>query len=275
MCVASVSFPRGWAVCAKGHCHRGSELKLDSASETRVTGHELTPKQTEQMSRLIPQWAHIQCVKSENIYILPDICTVAKEVRVLMTQAYLWKEYERITKEFESSCGDSPSIYCIIWVRLYAPATALLNCLFLRISFFSNLLTLNKYKWPHTALCSLNLSHSLILTLHKSMEQLAYFVLTTMRVLGIQNHSESTGSYLNIVYILSAFYHGPISLYSIRKHIYLQVKCKSSHNVAREMLASTNKFILINHSFVHVCTHNLHTDLCVCTVAIWIPMCIP
>lgn len=45
------------------------------------------------------------------------------------------------------------------------------------------------------------------------MEQLAYFVLTTMRVLRIQNHSESTGSYLNSVYILSAFYHGPISLY--------------------------------------------------------------
>lgn len=45
---------------------------------------------------------------------------------------------------------ETPSIYCIIWVRLYEPATvyicALLNCLFLRISFFSNLLTLNKYK---------------------------------------------------------------------------------------------------------------------------------
>lgn len=97
------------------------------------------------------------------------------------------------------------------------------------------------------------------------MEQLAHFVLTIMHVLRIQNHSESAGSYLNSVYILSAFYHGPISLY---KKTHLPPGELEKVVTILQVQTNSGVKILINHSFVHVRTHNLHTDLCICPVVI-------
>lgn len=88
-CVASVSFPRGWAVSAKGHRRRGSKLKLAPASEVcnwgegyRSWTHTLTDRSDEQINSPPPpmceEWTPPSKGPSGHLY-------VKREVKVLIT----------------------------------------------------------------------------------------------------------------------------------------------------------------------------------------------